>query len=85
MILQVLQILLLVCLQLLKLWYDEDYVEEESFLDWAEEKKGASEAEKKYVHLARDFLKWLEDADEEDSEEESDEDDDDDDDEEDDD
>ena len=57
-------------MQALQLLYDEDFIAEESFLDWAEEKQHGEEDEKFFLKKAEPFLEWLREADEE-SEEES--------------
>ena len=56
--------------QMLQLLYDMDFVGEESFLDWAEEKKDGEEEEKRFIKLAQPFLDWLEEAEEDSDEEE---------------
>lgn len=60
-------------LQILQLLYDEDYILEDSFLEWAEEKQNCDEEEKRFLHLARPFIEWLQNADEETEDEEEDE------------
>ncbi len=42
--------------------YDLDILTEDAAFAWAEEKKHASESEKKFLNLAQPFLDWLENA-----------------------
>lgn len=42
-----------------------EFIVEEAFLDWAEEKKNGDEEEKRFLKLAQPFLKWLQEAEEE--------------------
>ena len=51
--------------QVLQLLYDMEFVAEESFLDWAEEKQHGEEEEKRFLKLAQPFLDWLQEAEEE--------------------
>jgi len=60
--------------QVLHALYDNDVLSEDAVLAWAEEKGGAEEGDKKFLNLAKPFITWLQEADEDDSEEESDED-----------
>lgn len=55
--------------QILKLMYELDILTEEAIDSWAREKEFASEQEKKYLKLAKPFLEWLSEAEEESSEE----------------
>ena len=55
--------------QILQQLYDEDFVVEESFLEWAEEKRNSEEDEKRFLHMAQPFIDWLQNADEESDEE----------------
>ena len=61
-----------VFLELCKVLYDEDIVEEDAFLAWAEEKQHAAEEDKVFLKKAAKFIEWLqeEEEDEEDDEEE---------------
>ncbi len=45
--------------------YDADFIAEESFLEWAEEKQNGEEDEKVFLKKAEPFLEWLREADEE--------------------
>ena len=47
-----------------------DFVAEEAFIDWAEEKQDGEEEEKRFLKLAQPFLDWLQEAEEEESEDE---------------
>jgi hypothetical protein len=51
--------------QVLQLLYDTEYIAEESFLEWAEEKQQGEEDEKVFLRKAEPFLEWLRNADEE--------------------
>lgn len=57
----------------MQLLYDMDFVAEEAFLDWADEKKNGEEDEKRFLKLAQPFLEWLQEAEEETEEDDSDE------------
>ena len=54
--------------QVLKLLYDEEVLEEDAVLAWADEKTMAEEDERKYLQKAAAFVAWLREAE---SEEES--------------
>lgn len=56
---------------MLQLLYDAEFIAEDSFLEWAEEKQNGEDDEKVFLRKAEPFLDWLREADEE-SEEESD-------------
>lgn len=62
--------------RLCKLLYDEDLVEEDAFLAWAEEKEHASEEERVFLRKAQRFIEWLRQEDDSDEEEDDEEDDD---------
>ena len=49
-------------MQVLKLLYDEDVVEEEAVIVWADEKEMAEEEERKYLRKATAFIAWLREA-----------------------
>lgn len=63
-------------LQILQLLYDDDFVLEECFLEWAEEKQAGDEEEKRFLRLAAPFIEWLKNADEESDEDDAEDDDD---------
>lgn len=52
-------------MQVLKLLYDTDLVEEGAMLAWAAEKEHAEAHERVYVDKASEFLQWLREAEEE--------------------
>ncbi|CAM8898425.1 unnamed protein product [Rhodiola kirilowii] len=52
--------------QIIHLMYDEDLVQEESILKWADEKEHADEKDKEFLKQAEPFLQWLKEAPEED-------------------
>lgn len=58
--------------QILQLLYDKDFIAEESFFEWAEEKQDGEEEEKKFLKLAQPFLDWLQEAEEESDDDDSD-------------
>jgi translation initiation factor eIF-2B subunit epsilon len=49
--------------------YDMDVLSEVSVLAWSAEKEGAEEEDKKFLKLAKPFVEWLKEADEESEEE----------------
>ena len=56
--------------QVLKLLYDSDVVEEAAVLAWAEEKKLAEAQERVFLEKSGEFIKWLREAEEEDDDDE---------------
>lgn len=59
-------------MQVLKLLYDQDVVEEAAFMAWAAEKEHAEVHERVYVEKAGEFISWLREAEEEEASEEDD-------------
>ena len=59
-------------MQVLKLLYDCDVVEEAAVLAWAAEKEHAEPHERTFLDKASEFVKWLREAEEEEEEEEDD-------------
>ena len=55
-----------VCIQVVKLLYDKDIIEEDAVLSWADEKQMAEEDERKYLRKAAAFVAWLREAESED-------------------
>ena len=53
---------LFLCLQVVKLLYDDDVIEEDAVLVWADEKQMADEDERKYLRKAAAFIAWLREA-----------------------
>jgi len=51
---------------IIKNLYDLDVVDEDAFLQWAEEKSNADAEDRKYLDAAAKFIQWLQEADEED-------------------
>ena len=51
---------------IIKALYDYDVVDEEGFLQWAEEKQHADAEDRKYLDASAKFIQWLQEADEED-------------------
>lgn len=51
-------------MQILQLLYDHDVVEEDAFLQWAEEKAEADEGDRVFLTKAEPFLTWLREAEE---------------------
>ncbi len=49
-------------LQVVKLLYDDDIIEEDAVLVWADEKQMAEEDERKYLKKAAAFIAWLREA-----------------------
>lgn len=56
--------------QLLEVLYDKDVVEEDAFLQWAQEKEHGDEEDKVFLKKAEHFIEWLQKAEEESDEEE---------------
>ena len=54
--------------------YDKDVVEEDAFLQWAQEKEHADEEDKVFLKKAERFIEWLQKAEEESDEDEDEED-----------
>ena len=57
-------------MQVLKLLYDHDVVEEAAVIKWADEKELAEQHERVYLDKASEFVTWLREAEEEEEEEE---------------
>ena len=55
--------------KILHMLYDMDVLSEVSVLAWSAEKEGAEEEDKKFLKLAKPFVEWLKEADEESEEE----------------
>ncbi|WCJ43261.1 Translation initiation factor eIF-2B subunit epsilon [Euphorbia peplus] len=55
--------------EILKLYYDNDIIEEDAILRWADEKKDADESDKVFVKKSEAFIQWLKEAPEEEEEE----------------
>ncbi|KAL0740495.1 hypothetical protein Bca4012_082008 [Brassica carinata] len=51
--------------QILHVLYEQDVVQEDAILRWAEEKAGADEADKVYLQQCEAFIQWLKEASEE--------------------
>lgn len=49
-------------MQVMKLLYDEEVLEEDAVLAWADEKTMAEEDERKYLQKAAAFVAWLREA-----------------------
>lgn len=52
-------------MQLLEVLYDRDVVEEDAFLQWAQEKEHGDEEDKVFLNKAHRFIAWLQAAEEE--------------------
>ncbi|KAK1423746.1 hypothetical protein QVD17_19054 [Tagetes erecta] len=51
--------------QIMHLLYDKDIIQEEAFLNWANEKEQADESDKVFVKQSETFIQWLNEASEE--------------------
>lgn len=58
--------------QVLKLLYDVDILEEAAIMAWAAEKEHAEAHERLHLDKASEFVKWLREAEEEEDDEEED-------------
>ena len=56
--------------QLLEVLYDKDVVEEDAFLQWAQEKEHGDEEDRIFLNKAQHFIDWLQAAEEESDDEE---------------
>ncbi len=52
-------------MQLLEVLYDKDVVEEDAFLQWAQEKEHGDEEDRAFLDKAQYFIDWLQAAEEE--------------------
>ncbi|CAK0779954.1 hypothetical protein CVIRNUC_004898 [Coccomyxa viridis] len=59
--------------QLLAALYEQDVLEEDAVLQWAQEKEHADEEDKVFLRKAEEFIQWLQEAEEESDEDEDDE------------
>ena len=59
--------------QLLDALYEQDVLEEDAVLQWAQEKEHADEEDKVFLRKAEEFIQWLQEAEEESDEDEDDE------------
>ena len=62
-----------VCVQLLDALYEQDVLEEDAVLQWAQEKEHADEEDKVFLRKAEEFIQWLQEAEEESGEDDDDE------------
>lgn len=60
-------------LQLLEVLYDQDVLEEDAVLQWAQEKEHGDEEDKVFLKKAEKFIEWLQKAEEETDDEDADE------------
>lgn len=58
-------------MQLLEVLYDKDVVEEDAFLQWAQEKEHGDEEDRVFLNKAQQFIEWLQAAEEESDDEEA--------------
>ena len=59
-------------MQLLAALYEQDVLEEDAVLQWAQEKEQADEEDKVFLRKAEEFIQWLQEAEEESDEDEGD-------------